>query len=128
PGVEAAGSIDDLPLTGGSVQPIVVVGRPELLPREQPTVQVRAMTPGYLEAMAIPVLRGRNVKPGDVDVLVVSGMAAKLLWGDADPIGQRVTLPLMSRTESREVVGVVADVKQGSLTEAALPSVYYFTQ
>jgi predicted permease len=128
PGVTAVGAIDDLPLEGGSVQPIVVVGRPELLPREQPTVQVRAMTPGYLETMGIPVLRGRDVRRGDVDVMVVSRMAAKLLWGDADPVGQRVTLPLMSRTLPREVVGVVADVKQGSLTEAALPTVYYFTQ
>jgi putative ABC transport system permease protein len=128
PGVTAAGAIDDLPLEGGSVQPIVVEGRPELLPREQPTVQVRAMMPGYLKAMSIPVLRGRDVAPGDMQVMVVSRAAAKLLWGEADPIGQRVTLPLMSRSESREVVGVVADVKQDSLAEAAPPTVYWYTR
>ena len=117
----AAGAIDDLPLVGGSVQPIVVAGRPELLPREQPTVQVRALTPGYLEAMSIPVLRGRDVAPADVDVMLVSRAAARLLWGEGDPIGQRVTLPLMSRTQTREVVGIVADVKQDSLSEAPPP-------
>jgi predicted permease len=128
PGVEAAGAIDDLPLTGGSVQPIVVAGRPELLPREQPTVQVRALTPGYLEAMGIPVLRGRGVAPADVDVMLVSRGAARLLWGEGDPIGQRVTLPLVSRTQTREVVGIVADVKQGNLAEAPPPSVYTYTR
>ena len=128
PGVAAAGAIDDLPLEGGSVQPIVVAGRPELLPRDQPTVQVRAMTPGYLMTMSIPVLRGRDVALRDVDVLLVSRGAAKLLWGEADPIGQRVTLPLMSRTLMREVVGIVADVKQDSLSEAAPPTVYYYTR
>jgi putative ABC transport system permease protein len=128
PGVTAAGAIDDLPLSGGSVQPIVVQGRPELLPREQPTVQVRAMTPGYLEAMGIPVLRGRDVTARDVDVMLVSRSAARLLWGDADPIGQRVTLPLVSRTQTREVIGIVGDVKQDSVSEAALPSVYNYTR
>jgi predicted permease len=128
PGVEAAGAIDDLPLVGGSVQPIVVAGRPELLPREQPTVQVRALTPGYLAAMSIPVLRGRDVAPGDVDVMLVSRAAARLLWGESDPIGQRVTLPLVSRTQTREVIGVVGDVKQGSLAEAPPPSVYNYTR
>jgi predicted permease len=128
PGVTAAGAIDDLPLMGGSVQPIVVEGRPELLPRDQPTVQVRAITPGYLRAMSIPVVRGRDVEPGDVEVLLVSRGAAKLLWGDGDPIGQRVTLPLVSRKLARLVVGIVADVKQDGVTERAQPTVYSYTR
>jgi predicted permease len=128
PGVSAAGAIDDLPLTGGSVQPIVVEGRPELLPRDQPTVQVRALTPGYLETMGIPVLQGRDVRANDVEVLLVSRGAAKLLWGEGDPIGQRVTLPLVSRTLPREVVGIVGDVKQDSLSEAPPPTVYSYTR
>ena len=128
PGVTAAGAIDDLPLMGGSVQPIVVEGRPELLPRDQPTVQVRALTPGYLRAMCIPVVRGRDVEPGDVEVLLVSRGAATLLWGDGDPIGQRVTLPLVSRTLARQVVGIVADVKQDGVTERPQPTVYSYTR
>ena len=128
PGVTAAGAIDDLPLMGGSVQPIVVEGRPELLPRDQPTVQVRALTPGYLRAMSIPVVRGRDVEPGDVEVLLVSRGAATLLWGDGDPIGQRVTLPLVSRTLARQVVGIVADVKQDGVTERPQPTVYSYTR
>jgi len=128
PGVTAAGAIDDLPLMGGSVQPIVVEGRPELLPRDQPTVQVRALTPGYLRAMSIPLLHGRDVEAADVDVMLVSRGAAKLLWGEADPIGQRVTLPLVSRKLARQVVGIVADVKQDGVAERAQPTVYTYTR
>ena len=128
PGVEAAAAIDDLPTQNGSVQPIVLEGRPELLPRDQPTVEVRRITPGYLRAMRIPLLRGRDVADGDVEALLVSAAAAKLLWGDADPIGHGATLPLESRTVVRRVIGIVGDVKQSELSRAAAPTVYHYTR
>jgi putative ABC transport system permease protein len=128
PGVEAAGAIDDLPLQGGSVQPIVLEGRPELLPRDQPTVQVRKITPGYLGAMEIPLLQGRDVAESDTEVLLVSRAAASLLWGSDDPVGRRVTLPLQSRTVLKQVIGIVDDVKQGELSGAAEPTVYEYTR
>jgi predicted permease len=128
PGVEAAGGIDDLPVLGGSVQPIVLEGHAELLPRDQPTVEVRKITPGYLQAMRIPIVRGRDVADTDSQVMLVSRSAARLLWGDADPVGRRVTLPLESRTILKEVIGIVGDVKQGALTEPAAPTVYEFTR
>ncbi|MDQ3418454.1 MAG: ABC transporter permease [Acidobacteriota bacterium] len=128
PGVETAGGIDDLPLLGGSQQPIVLEGRAELLPKDQPTVAVRKVTPGYLKVMQIPMLRGRDVALGDGEVMLVSQSAAKLLWGDVDPVGRRVTLPLQSRTLNKEVIGVVGDVKQGDLSEPTAPTVYEFTR
>ena len=128
PGIEAAGAIDDLPFQGGSVQPIVLEGHAELLPRDQPTVAVRKITPGYLRAIGIPVLRGRDVGDADVDVMLVSRGAAKLLWGDADPIGLRVTLPLESKTVTERVIGIVGDVKQGELADATVPTVYRYTR
>jgi putative ABC transport system permease protein len=127
PGVQAAGAVDDLPSQGGSVQPIVLEGHTELLPRDQPTVAVRKITPGFLRAMNIPVLQGRDVAASDVDVMLVSRSAAKLLWGDADPIGRRVTLPLESKTRAERIVGIVGEVKQGELTEATGPTVYEYT-
>jgi putative ABC transport system permease protein len=128
PGVQAAGTVDDLPLQGGSVQPIVLEGQAELLPRDQPTVEVRKITPGYLRAMTIPILQGRDVADGDVEVMLVSRSAVKLLWGDVSPIGRRVTLPLQSRTVMKQIIGIVGDVKQGALSEAAAPTVYEYTR
>jgi predicted permease len=125
PGVEAAGTIDDLPLLDGSSQTLGLEGYP---PQPHPVaVQVRLITPGYLRAMRIPVLRGRDVAESDAEVLLVSADAAKLYWGTDDPIGRRATLPY-SRTVLRRVVGIVGDVKQRNLIEATTPTVYVYTR
>ena len=126
PGVQAAGAVEDLPLTGGSVQPMVVDGRVELLPRDQPTVQVRKITPGYLAAMGIPLLRGRDVSQNDNDVLLVSRAAAALLWGNVDPIGRRATLPLQSRNRTFQVIGLIGDVREDGLAQNPVPAVYEY--
>jgi len=125
PGVQAAGTIDNLPLQGGSVQPIVLEGHAELSTRDQPTVSVRKISPGYLRAMNIPILRGRDVADSDSEVLLVSRSAAKLLWGDADPIGRRVTLPLEAKGIPKEVIGITGEVKLSSLTADTPPATVY---
>ena len=95
PGVEAAGTIDDLPFADGSSQTLALEG---YAPQRDPVaVQVRQITPGYLRAMGIPVLRGRDIVESDAEVLLVSADAAKLYWGADDPIGRRATLPLSRR-------------------------------
>ena len=128
PGVESAGVIDDLPVLGGSVQPIVLEGHAELLPRDQPTVEVRKITRDYLRTMRIPLIAGRDVADSDTEVMLVSRSAARLLWGNDDPIGRRVTLPLEAKGILREVIGIVGDVKQGELSQPANASVYEFTR
>jgi putative ABC transport system permease protein len=125
PGVEAAGTIDDLPLKEGSSQTLDLEGYP---PQRDPVaVQVRQINPGYLRAMGIPVLRGRDIAETDAEVLLVSQDAAKLYWGADDPIGRRAALPF-SKTVLRQVVGIVGDVKQRNLIEATTPTVYYYTR
>jgi len=128
PGVQAAGAIDDLPVTGGSVQPIVLEGHPELLPSDQPTVNVRTIRPGYLATMRIPVVRGRDIVDSDDNVMLVSRATAKLLWGSEDPIGRRVSLPLQSKSTMMQVIGIVGDVKQSDLTMPVDPTVYEVTR
>ena len=91
-------------------------------------VQVRQITPGYLRAMRIPVLRGRDIVENDAEALLVSADAAKLYWGADDPIGRRATLPAVSKTVLRRVVGIVGDVKQRNLIEGSTPTVYFYTR
>ena len=125
PGVEAAGTINDLPFADGSSQTLDLEGYP---PQRNPVaVQVRQISPGYLRAMGIPVLRGRDVVDSDGEVLLVSQDAAKLYWAADDPIGRRGALPF-SRTVLRQVVGIVGDVKQRNPTEPTTPTVYYYTR
>ena len=125
PGVEAAGTINDLPFADGSSQTLHLEG---YAPQRDPVaVQVRQITPGYLRAMGIPVLRGRDVVDSDAEVLLVSEDAAKLYWGADDPIGRRAALPF-SGTLLRQVVGIVGDVKQRNLIDPPTPTVYYYTR
>lgn len=126
PGVVAAGTIDDLPFADGEAQTLALEG---YAPQQNPVaVQVRQISPGYLRAMGIPVLRGRDVLDRDADVLLVSQDAAKLYWGADDPIGRRATLPALSKTVLRQVVGIVGDVKQRNVIEGATPTVYFYTR
>jgi predicted permease len=125
PGVGAAGTIDDLPFADGSSQTLHLEGSPTQ--REPVAVQVRQVTPGYVRAMRIPVLRGRDMIDNDAETLLVSQEAAKLYWGEDDPIGRRAALPF-SKTVLREVVGIVGDVKQRSLVDASTPTVYFYTR
>jgi putative ABC transport system permease protein len=123
PGVAAAGGIDGLPMTGGSTQPIVVEGSPDVPMSEQPEFAVRAVTAGYRDAMRIPLLRGRDLddsdRPGRPQVVMVSESFARRFWPDTNPIGHRLSLTF--DPGPREVVGVVGDVKQKGLG-AILPS------
>src|SRR5438876_2253993 len=126
PGVEAAGTIDDLPLIEGSSQTLDLEGYP---PQRDPVaVQVRQITPGYVRAMGIQVLRGRDIVESDAEVLLVSADAATLYWGAHDPIGRRAALPALSKTVLRQVVGIVGGVKQRNLIETTTPTVYFYTR
>ena len=91
-------------------------------------VQVRQVSRGYLRAMGIPVLRGRDILESDADVLLVSQDAAKLYWGADDAIGRRASLPALSKTVLRQVVGIVGDVKQRNLIEGSTPTVYFYNR
>jgi len=125
PGVDAAGTINDLPFADGSSQTLVLEGYPAQ--REPVAVQVRQISGDYFRAMGIPVLRGRDVADSDAEVLLVSQDAAKLYWGEDDPIERRAALPF-SKTVLRQVIGIVGDVKQRSLTEGPTPTAYYYTR
>jgi predicted permease len=129
PGVAAAGVIDNLPLSGGSNQPIAVAGRPVVAMSEQPEVSVRLITPGYLQAMHIPVLQGRDLSANDsadsTSVVVVSQSMAKQLWPSENPVGRHLKLTFYPDKE-REIVGVVGDVRQDGLdSTAGMPTLYW---
>jgi len=132
PGVEAAGVIDDVPLdNGGSHQPIAIEGRPLLPMSEQPEVDVRLASPGYMSALRIPVLRGRDINDGDLAgrpaVVLISESMARQFWPGEDAVGKRLTLTF-SPSAVREVVGIVGDVKLDGLDQKRPSTVLYYPQ
>ena len=121
PGVESAGVIDDVPLdNGGSHQPIQIEGQPQVAMADQPEVDVRLISAGYLSAMHIPLLRGRDFGEQDVTgrpaSILISESMARRFWPGQDPIGKRLTLTF-SPGQVREVVGVIGDVKLDGLDQ-----------
>jgi predicted permease len=129
PGVETAGFIDDIPLdNGGSHQPIQIEGQPEVAMADQPEVDVRLISTGYLKAMHIPLLRGRDFGEQDVNgrpaSILISESMARRFWPGEDPIGKRLTLTF-APDRIREVVGVVGDVKLDSLDQTRPPTALY---
>jgi putative ABC transport system permease protein len=128
PGVQSAGLIDSLPLSGGSHQPVSVEGRPVVPMADQPEVDVRLISPGYISAMHIALLSGRDIDPSDVQgrpgAVLISQSFAKLFWPNENPIGKHLTLYFF-RDLPRVVVGVVADVKLDALNETRpTPALY----
>jgi predicted permease len=121
PGVQAAGTIDDLPLSGGgSHQPFSIEGRPVLPMADQPEVDVRLISSGYLRAMHVPVIRGRDFSDADAvgrpGAAIISEALARRFWPNEDPIGRHITLTF-SPNIVREVVGIVGNVKVDALNE-----------
>jgi predicted permease len=121
PGVESAGLIDSLPIDGdGSHQPVAVEGQPVVPMADQPEVDVRLISPGYLHVMRIPLLRGRELNDADAanrpPVVFISESMAKRFWPNENPIGKHITLTFFPGV-AREVAGVVGDVKQDSLDQ-----------
>ena len=118
PGVTSAGWIDNLPLQGGSTQYVAVEGQPPMKESEMPVVAVRLPSPGYFETSKIPILAGRDFTDADGfgkrAVVIVSEGTAKRFWPNQDPIGKHLTLTMMTK-EVAEVVGMVREVKTGSL-------------
>ena len=128
PGVRSAGIIDSLPLSGGSHQPVQVEGRPVVPMADQPEVDVRLISSGYMSAMRIPLLRGREFDDSDVTgrpgAVLISQSMAKEFWPNEDPIDKHVALYFFPGME-RVVVGVVGDVKMDALNQTRSSAALY---
>jgi predicted permease len=87
---------------------------------EQPEVDVRLISPGYLKAMHVPVIRGRDLSDADTagrpGAALISDALARRFWPNEEPLGKHITLTF-SPTVVREVVGIVGNVKLDSLDE-----------
>jgi putative ABC transport system permease protein len=121
PDVDSGGVIDSLPLSdGGSHQPFSIEGHPVLPMSEQPEVDVRLISPGYLQTLHVPVIRGRDLSDADSagrpGASLISDALARRFWPNEDPLGKHITLTF-SPDIVREVVGIVGNVKLDSLDE-----------
>jgi putative ABC transport system permease protein len=89
-------------------------------------VSSKAVTPGFFQALEIPLLAGRLLTRGDQDgalsVIVINERMAKDLWPGRDPLGRR--LRRGSKAPWLTVVGVVRDARLGGPEEDLKPHMF----
>jgi putative ABC transport system permease protein len=129
PGVEAAALTNQLPMSGDyDGQGTHIQAHPSANPADDPGPFRYGVSPGYIETMHIPVLRGRSIsehdKAGAPRVALVNESFASKYWPGEDALGQRISLSDAVNGPWLEVVGIVADVKQLSLSSMKSDGVY----
>jgi predicted permease len=131
PGVKSAAITSVVPLEGSNMTSSVA---PQDLPPGQPTLtaNMRLVSSGYFATMGISLVAGRDIAATDVaaspHVLVVNEALVRKLWPGRDlreAIGKRVQA-LSPKTDPSyfEVVGVVSDLHDASLSAPPQPAFY----
>jgi predicted permease len=132
PGVTAVGAASMLPLSGnGNFDSLLIEGRPLPKPQEMPPLANDIQTtPGYFEAMGIPLQSGRTFtvadRPEGPRVAVIDDLMAKTYWPRENPLGKRFRLgePNDKTDPWYTVVGVVGSVRNLVLDIAPSPQMY----
>jgi putative ABC transport system permease protein len=127
PNVEAVGAGMPLPFSGNTMNiSFTVDGQPVPAPGDEPISGARIITPAYLQAMSIPVIRGRAFTAQDKadapKVILINETLARKYFPGEDPVGKRLTLGL--NDINGEIVGVIGDVRSSSLSKEAGPEFY----
>jgi predicted permease len=129
PGVEGVGSTTILPLSPMEARVgLEVEGRPLRRREDAPRVGLRLVSPGYLEALAIPLVRGRLFTSADrmgaPPVAVVSEASARLIWPGEEALGKRFR---PDTGQWVEVVGIVRNVRGNPLAGGDVSPVAYLS-
>ena len=128
PGVESVGYADILPLGPGLAPSSTfwIVGRAENRQRTEDW-PVRRVSARYFTTLQATLLRGRYFSENEVatvrPIVIVNQTAAQRYFPDEDPIGRSIAFGGPS-SPAREIVGIVADIKDGPPETPAHPSAY----
>jgi predicted permease len=125
PGVTHVGGTTRLPLGSTNVTTYVEVEGTTLPESAWPEVEFRRAVFDYFGAMGIPVLRGRTFQREDqigaAGAVVINATLAARAFPGEDPIGRRLR---PTNSAWLTVIGVVGDIRHGSLEETPRPELY----
>ena len=131
PGVTAAALTSVVPLSGSSMQSSVQ-GEGLPIDDKSPQANLRFTSSGYFATMRIPLIAGRDIATTDdagaPGVTVINEALARMLWPDRDPreaVGRGLAgVAPKNGPKYRTIVGVVANVHDGALSEKPIPEFY----
>jgi predicted permease len=126
PQVTAAGMIQSLPIRNSYYLSFSIQGRP-VVPGSEPSANYRVASPGYFEALGIPLRQGRRFTDQDAAgapmVAIVDEAFAQRHFAGEGAIGQRIDIG--NGTDGfYEVVGLVGNVRYGGLDATPEPTMY----
>ncbi|MGA8409697.1 MAG: ABC transporter permease [Candidatus Acidiferrales bacterium] len=130
PGLQDSAVVVPLPLDEGTVNlGFEIVGDPPLPPGTAITADFTSVSPDYFRVMSIPLLRGRVFNEHDSTatprVTVISETLARRYFPNQDPMGKELNFGFPPDGNApREIVGIVGDVRDDSLSEAPGPMMY----
>jgi predicted permease len=128
PGVQSVGLTSVMPVSfNGNTTWIRVVGQP--YNGEHNEVNQRDVSSAFLPTLHAKLLRGRYFADSEdaskPPVVIINQALAKRYFPGEDPIGKKIADPDLAPKSIREVIGIVEDVKEGSLDSEIWPAVYY---
>jgi putative ABC transport system permease protein len=127
PGVKAAALSNTVPLfNGGFGRTLFREGDDQNNGQSGQVSQVSVVSPEYLQAMGIPMVRGElfdsTVREDSPRVAIINETAARQLWPNQDPIGKRFIF--FRDKDYTRVIGIVHDSKYNTLGEDPRPYIY----
>jgi putative ABC transport system permease protein len=125
-GVGTVSIVNNPPASGGAAtRRVDIDGHPAPDPNRLPSVDMRAVTPGYFATMRIPIVRGRDFTSADREetapVAIVSESMARKFWPNEDPVGRRLKTPAEG---SMTVVGICGDIIHDWFNRHNTPTMY----
>jgi putative ABC transport system permease protein len=133
PGTISASAVASLPLTGDNVvSSIEIEGQPTPM-GSRPSAGFNVVEPNYFRTVGIALVKGRDFTKYDdsksTPILVINRTLALRFFPNQDPIGKHIRPGIgngygQGEPPMREIVGVIADVKQNGLGAEASPEVF----
>lgn len=134
PGVEFATASCCVPLAGsGYTLPFIIAGRPLANERFHGATDWFGVAPDYLNVFRIAVTRGRPLTERDTAqapaVALINETLARQFWPNGDPLQEKLligkgVLPQFDAEPNRQIVGIVADIRDEALRTDPVPTVY----
>ncbi len=130
-GVRSASAVLPLPLDGNEISTSFDIAGQPMAEANQPRTNYSWTEPAYFRTLGIPLLSGRDFTWADdlqaTPVVIINATLAKRFFPGQNPLGRRIKPQIgngYSAPPMREIVGIVADVKQTGLTGEPYPEVY----
>ena len=128
-GVARASAVSVLPMSPVGIEfdlPFTIDGLSATSPSERPRARYRAVMPEYFQTMEIQLRRGRvfdqfDGRENGPKVAIVNESVVRRYFGNADPIGKLVRMPMAG---DLQIVGVVADIRHDGLEASAEAEVF----